>query len=154
MKEGFAKGFQYLGSLLLNSVFSLLFFVVSSIRYVIVGEKLLLKSAILVGYTVMIWSGLRHPVLFASLLGFILAVAFFFGCLMVKHHDAAYEENGQKSICDTGKIPFFDGMTAEKAKKEYRRLMRKYHPDNSGGDVEMTQQVIAAYQRFQMVNGK
>lgn len=153
MKEGFAKGFQYLGSLLLNSVFSLLFFVVSTIRYVIVGEKLLLKSAILVGYTVMIWSGLRHPVLFAIFGGIILTVAFLFACLMVFYSGTEQKEKSDSSYVGS-KGAFFEGMSAEMAKKEYRRLMKKYHPDNEGGDMEMAQRVIADYQRFQMANGK
>ena len=152
MKNWLVKGFLCLGSLLVNSAFALLFFLASSIKYVILGEKVLLKPVILAGYAVLIWSGLRHPVLFAVLLGIILAVAFLFASLMVFYNGTESEE---KNACThTGsRIPFFEGMTAEMAKKEYRRLMKEYHPDNAGGDVAMTQKVIAAYQRYQMVNG-
>lgn len=43
---------------------------------------------------------------------------------------------------------FFAGMTPDQAKKEYHRLMKQYHPDNLGGDLEMSQQISEEYRRF------
>lgn len=56
--------------------------------------------------------------------------------------------SGSRTDRAEGRNPFFEGMNAEQAKKEYRQLMKKYHPDNPEGDLEMSQKVVAAYQRF------
>lgn len=40
------------------------------------------------------------------------------------------------------------GGRYEEAKKEYRRLMKQYHPDNAGGDLEMFQKISAAYNQY------
>lgn len=35
--------------------------------------------------------------------------------------------------------------TIEELRKEYRILLKKYHPDNNGGSVEITQEINAEY---------
>lgn len=35
--------------------------------------------------------------------------------------------------------------TIEELRKEYRQLLKKYHPDNEGGSVEVTQEINAEY---------
>lgn len=35
--------------------------------------------------------------------------------------------------------------TIEELRKEYRQLLKKYHPDNDGGNVEVTQEINAEY---------
>ncbi len=57
---------------------------------------------------------------------------------------------GGKSRSD---IPFFEGMTPLEAKNEFRRLMKLYHPDNPGGDLEMSKKVVVAYNLFCKENG-
>lgn len=41
---------------------------------------------------------------------------------------------------------YFAGVeTIEELRKRYRELLKKYHPDNEGGSVEITQEINAAY---------
>lgn len=40
---------------------------------------------------------------------------------------------------------FADVKTVEELRKRYRELLKKYHPDNEGGSVEVTQQINAEY---------
>ena len=49
---------------------------------------------------------------------------------------------------------FFAGMSKTEAKKEYRRLMKQYHPDNAGGDTEMTKRISEAYNEYKEANGE
>lgn len=43
-------------------------------------------------------------------------------------------------------IKYFAGIkTVEKLRKRYRELLKKYHPDNEGGSVEVTQEINAEY---------
>ncbi|MCM1256375.1 MAG: J domain-containing protein, partial [Roseburia sp.] len=43
---------------------------------------------------------------------------------------------------------FADVKTVEELRKRYRELLKKYHPDNEGGSVEVTQQINAEYDRL------
>lgn len=43
---------------------------------------------------------------------------------------------------------FFAGLTPEEARKEYRRLLKVYHPDNNGGSTEMTLRINADYEQY------
>lgn len=41
---------------------------------------------------------------------------------------------------------WFAGIkTVEESRKRYRELLKKYHPDNDGGSVEITQEINAEY---------
>ena len=41
---------------------------------------------------------------------------------------------------------YFTGVkTVEELRKKYRRLLKKYHPDNENGSVEVTQEINAEY---------
>lgn len=40
---------------------------------------------------------------------------------------------------------FTDVRTVEDLRKQYRKLLKKYHPDNSGGSVEATQEINREY---------
>lgn len=41
---------------------------------------------------------------------------------------------------------YFTGIkTVEELRKRYRELLKKYHPDNEGGSVEVTQEINAEY---------
>lgn len=47
----------------------------------------------------------------------------------------------------------FAGMTEADAKREYRKLMREYHPDNTvTGDKEMAQKIQADYESYKLQN--
>lgn len=44
---------------------------------------------------------------------------------------------------------YFTGVrTVEELRKQYRELLKKYHPDNEGGSVEITQEINAEYDRL------
>lgn len=43
---------------------------------------------------------------------------------------------------------FKNVTTVEKLRKEYRRLLKLYHPDNENGSVEVTQEINAEYDRL------
>lgn len=43
-------------------------------------------------------------------------------------------------------MKYFTGVkTIEELRKQYRELLKKYHPDNEGGSVEITQEINAEY---------
>lgn len=44
---------------------------------------------------------------------------------------------------------YFAGVkTVEELRKRYRELLKKYHPDNANGSVEITQEINAEYDRL------
>ena len=43
---------------------------------------------------------------------------------------------------------FKEVRTVEELRKQYRELLKKYHPDNDGGSVEITQEINAEYDRL------
>lgn len=44
---------------------------------------------------------------------------------------------------------WFAGVTTiEELRKQYRELLKKFHPDNAGGSVEITQEINAEYDRL------
>lgn len=152
MKSRIIEGLKYFGSLFLNVFFFFIFVMVRSMKCIIFSRKLLVKLIVLTGYALLVWSYLYHPMLFGIIVGIILLVAFFFAVMMIKCGGGSKEGDTYSS---TGsRIPFFEGMTVEMAKKEYRRLMKEYHPDNGGGNLEMAQEISAAYRQFQMKNAR
>ena len=43
---------------------------------------------------------------------------------------------------------FEDVTDIETLRKQYRELLKKFHPDNAGGSVEITQEINAEYDRL------
>lgn len=43
---------------------------------------------------------------------------------------------------------FKDINTLEELRKQYRDLLKKYHPDNKGGNTKITQEINAEYDRL------
>jgi curved DNA-binding protein CbpA len=43
---------------------------------------------------------------------------------------------------------FKEATTVEELRKQYRELLKKYHPDNENGSVEATQEINAEYDRL------
>ena len=44
---------------------------------------------------------------------------------------------------------YFAGVkTIEELRQKYRELLKKYHPDNEGGSVEITQEINTEYDRL------
>ena len=46
------------------------------------------------------------------------------------------------------KTYFKDVQTLDELRKQYRDLLKKYHPDNENGSVEITQEINAEYERL------
>ena len=49
---------------------------------------------------------------------------------------------------------FKNVQTIEELRKQYRELLKKYHPDNDSGSVEITQQINAEYDRLYAILSK
>ena len=50
---------------------------------------------------------------------------------------------------------FAEVKTIEELRQRYRELLKKYHPDNEGGSVEITQEINTEYDRlFEDLNEK
>ena len=50
---------------------------------------------------------------------------------------------------------YFAGVkTIEELRQKYRELLKKYHPDNESGSVEITQEINAEYDAFKEVLNK
>lgn len=87
---------------------------------------------------------------FWLLLALVLIAAVVIALLMVK--DASRGQGKRryhyKNAYRPTKNPYFDGMSIEEAKKEYKRLLKIYHPDQKTGDLEKTLAVTIAYSQF------
>jgi uncharacterized membrane protein len=67
------------------------------------------------------------------------------------YEKSSYERKNSdntRTTTNTTKSSFFEGMTLDEAKKEFRRLIKIYHPDNKGGSLEMSQKITSEYERF------
>jgi predicted membrane protein len=67
------------------------------------------------------------------------------------YEKSSYERknsNNNRTATNTAKTSFFEGMTMDEAKKEFRRLIKIYHPDNQGGSLEMSQKITSEYEKF------
>lgn len=69
-----------------------------------------------------------------------------------KNNYKQYNKTGSSRWDDirskTNSIYFPLGCTKEQAKKIYRDLCKKYHPDLPGGSIEKMQEINKAYERF------
>lgn len=49
---------------------------------------------------------------------------------------------------------FTDGIkTLDELRKQYRDLLKMYHPDNAGGSTEATQEINSEYDTFRSAKG-
>jgi len=62
-----------------------------------------------------------------------------------------YQQNEEKTpIFPTrNSVYFYDCMTQQEVKERYRDLVKKYHPDNPGGNVEIFRKVNEEYEKFE-----
>ncbi len=133
-------------------VFCIILFAYESIKYVLSGRNVHRKVFIIAGYIGAIVAAIYKPIFFCTILGLFLFGILSLAIYTTKHsekkktHGSGEQEEYQTS--EQQKDLFFDGMSLEEAKKEYRNLMKKYHPDNVGGDLEMTQRISAAYSQY------
>ena len=130
------------------------------IKYLIKGKSIIGKLVMLLFIAGIVCSFIFKPIVFKILMMLMVIADLFFATSMVKSWNEtsskeAYEESNTSTQYERyTTIPFFDGMTVEEAKKEYRKLMKCYHPDNVGGSLEMTQRISEAYSKYCAVYGR
>lgn len=148
-----AKALFYLIVCMILTVFE-------SVKYVVLGGNLIGRSFIVAGYAGLVASAILKPQIFIGLLIIIglaeLLLAIFISGNKETYNNNKYSNYRNKSnnFNEEQKVAFFDGMSVEDAKREYRRLMKQYHPDNNGGDGEMAQKVSAAFNQYKVIYGK
>ena len=138
--------------------FSPLLAIIYSIKYILTGTSHI-GRAVLVG----IYSGSIVAFIYKPIVFMIVLVAFFvfdvlFSVLLARDFEKNEQEGGNNSNTyqkyNSYENRYFDGMTLDEAKKEYRKLMKKYHPDNIDGNLEMTQIITEAYSKYCVAYGK
>lgn len=130
--------------------FILLFFVVicatlyGSIKYVLTGKNIAVKIVMIGIYVGYVSSWFVNRSIFIIISSILVIGELLFAYFLAK------EDSNPKRTEKTAKRTnsLFGGMTMDEAKREYRRLMKLYHPDN-GGDLEMSQQISREYSRYQ-----
>lgn len=134
-----------------------------SVKYVLIGSGIGGRMLILGTYLGIIASLIYKPILFKVIIGVILLIDVICSAYLVKNSGKYTNEDSKQNNSNyeykqdtykTYRNPFFDGMSLEEAKKEYRKLMKKYHPDNIDGSLEMTQKITEAYSKFCAASGR
>lgn len=151
MRKVIINGMKFVGYLVIGVILALIY----SVKYIFTGRSMLGRFIILSFYSGTIVSLIYKPIAFNILVALALLIDIIFSVLMMKSGNNARDEKDNGSNYEntykthkTYTNPFFEGMSFEEAKKEYRKLMKKYHPDNIDGSLEMTQKVAEAYSNY------
>lgn len=130
--------------------------IIVSLKYVVSGSFVLGKIAIASFYVGMTILAINRFTVFVCIVGLLSIGLLIFAIYMVKSDDGnnKYSENRAYKSCEKQEVPSFSGMSLEEAKKEYRRLMKLYHPDNENGDAEMSKKISVAYSQYCAAYGK
>ena len=129
-----------------------LFMLIYPIFYIIAEkwkEKLKYKITFIILYAVAILSFIFLPVLFWIMIGLIGAFAIWIVIYTIKDSCTVSTSLGgqeRKERRAFGNI--FDGLSFADAKTLYRKLIRKYHPDNPDGSVEYTKKITTDYEAY------
>jgi len=136
-------------------IFNVFLGIASSVKYIFIGHSIIGKILIIGMYLGAITSAIYNPIVLKIMVGiaFLIDIWLAFGMLKCDTNDKSNEKENSSNESKYGsseecKNPFFDGMTLSEAKKEYRKLMKKYHPDNMGGSLEMTQKITESYSNY------
>ena len=73
-----------------------------------------------------------------------------------RSNESSYEKQDSdwdRTEDSPSKGSLFEGLSPDMAKKEFRRLMKLYHPDNPGGDPETAKMVVSEYEYFTKKHG-
>ena len=144
------------GKFVFYFVFCLLFFAFESLKYIFTGKNLLAKFMLLAGYASVIFWGIKNNAVFIIAIGLFVIINLVYASIMMKSAGSGSSNSNSKEAngwaSNNTSNTFFEGMSLDEAKKEYRRLMKKYHPDNIDGDLVMSQKVSAAYTQFCAMN--
>ena len=76
--------------------------------------------------------------------------------LQPEYKDSTGEKNTERnnssyrtsSMSGNRSMFFSEGMSMDKAKRRYRILLKKYHPDNTCGSSDMAEKIISEYKNF------
>lgn len=134
--------------------------VTESVKYIVKGSSVFFRVAIAGIYIGAILGLFINPFTRLAVLGIILLLDTIFSLNMVRYsEDFDFERKSgtyerESAHRETAHSSFFEGMSIEDAKKEYRKLMKQYHPDNEGGDLEMSQKISEDYRRFCGAHGR
>lgn len=152
---------------LIKNVFGTVFFIIFcpiylvfiSLKHIVTGKGIIGKFAIIAGYTGIVALVFLKPIAFWIIMAIFAVCDIAIAIYMTRCESTSKSENSESDDTEYHstqghKIPFFDGMTVEEAKREYRKLMKQYHPDNINGDAEMSKRVSAAYSQFCAVYGR
>ena len=116
-------------------------------KYLISGSSKLIK-ALIVAVLIGLGAGIYFkPVIIFIVAGIAVILCAAFSIFMM-HYDSGNDHGYGKEKCKDYCFIFFNGMNLEEAKREYRKLMKMYHPDNVGGDPEMAKKISEEYSRF------
>ena len=134
-------------------LFFLLYCIFGPIIYIIKEkgkEKKGNKIAFIILYVVEIVSAIFLPVLFWIITGLIVAFATWVAVEYVKEDCTVNTSLGSRAqrnrTAPIGNI--FSGLSVVEAKKLYRKLIIKYHPDNPDGNAEMTKKITTDYMAY------
>ena len=149
-----------MGKVIKNTLYFIIYMILGiymavseSIKYVFRGSYLVGKATLVGLYIGVISLGIFKPNALIIVLGIVVFLDALFSAYMVHNSDgASTEQRGNSAEPTKTQRGFFDGMNLEDAKKEYRKLMKQYHPDNNGGDLEMAQIISEAYRQFCVEN--
>ncbi len=151
-----------MGKAIKNTLYFIIYMIIGicmavceSIKYIFCGSSVIGKAVLVGLYGGIVSLGIFKPNVLVIVLGVVILVDALFSAYMVCHSDSESTEQS-RNYAESAKTQgeFFDGMNLEDAKKEYRKLMKQYHPDNNGGDLEMAQIISEAYRQFCVVNGR
>ena len=150
--------------------FITVYLILELVKWLFTGEQKRVKilSTVLVGLIVATLAIYLPKILLVAVIVLAVVVVGFiiFGYVNIdkSNHESKQENAGSNTENNTNSntnrntnteqsfarksYQFFAGMTPDQAKKEYHRLMKQYHPDNLGGDLEMSQLVSEEYRRL------
>ena len=135
--------------------------VIEMIKYMVKGKTVVGKIFVTLFIAGAVCAFIFKPNVFRALMIIIAIVDLLFASIMVKNANSSSRENEYENYNSDNSatyrkttIPFFEGMSVDEAKKEYRKLMKCYHPDNVGGSLEMTQRISEAYSKYCAVYGR
>ena len=120
-----------------------IFMLLNSLIYIFKGEKKSGRIIVLLAYIGLGTAFVLEKRLF---FGVIILLMFARLPLVVSIVKDTLKDTRKKSRKNDN--PFFEGLNPAKAKEEYHRLMKLYHPNNSCGDFEMVQNVAKAYSEY------
>ena len=133
-------------------VLCLIVAIFESIKYLFCGNNVVGRCVIIACYLGIAASAVLNPNVLFVIIGIIVILDTLFSIYIVSSRKNAESRRnnhggGHNTNSNTG-YSLFEGMSLEDAKREYRRLMKIYHPDNQNGNLAMSQRINDEYSEF------